>query len=239
VAHAALAGASVSIIASTPPEETAFAFSITAALLVELLYRRLGVEREVISMCTFSFSSAIAMIAVYMAPSVTLTSETASLILWGSVLAVTPAKIVLLVFLVVSLAVYVLSFKLEIDSLLFDVKLAEAEGVNVTLHATILILLTAMAISIILKLTGGFLVFSLLFNPVVAVERLSYRRQPLLGALVGGLSGLLGVVVSYFFDTPVGATISMMASIMLILGVTSSSLLEYHRTRRMKTYVST
>ncbi|MEX2703555.1 MAG: metal ABC transporter permease, partial [Candidatus Baldrarchaeota archaeon] len=155
VAHAALAGASFSILFSTPPELTAFSFSVVAAFVVEFLYYRVGIEREVISMCTFSLSSALAMIAIYMSPSVTLTSETASLILWGSILAVTPAKIMLLTFLSISLIVYILSFKLEIDALLFDIKLAEAEGVNIQFHSTILLLLTALAISIILKLTGG------------------------------------------------------------------------------------
>jgi len=234
VAHAALAGAAFSILFSTPPELTAFSFSVVAAFVVEFLYYKVGIEREVISMCTFSLSSALAMIAIYMSPSVTLTSETASLILWGSILAVTPAKIMLLTFLSISLIVYILSFKLEIDALLFDIKLAEAEGVNIQFHSTILLLLTALAISIILKLTGGFLVFALLFNPIAAVERLSYKRQPLLGGIVGGISGLIGVVISYIFDTPIGATIAITASFTLIIGVSISSILEYFRRKKLK-----
>ncbi|MGQ4834460.1 MAG: metal ABC transporter permease [Candidatus Asgardarchaeia archaeon] len=234
VAHAALAGAAFSILFSTPPELTAFIFSITAAFIVEVLYYKINIDREIISMCTFSLSSALAMFAVYMSPSVTLTSETTSLILWGSILAATPAKIMLLTFLVISLILYIFSFKLEIDALLFDTKLAEAEGVNVQFHSTVLLLLTAIAISMILKLTGGFLVFALLFNPTAAVERLSYKRQPLLGGIVGGLSGFLGVIVSYIFDSPIGATIAVMASVMLIIGISISSILEHFRKATLK-----
>ncbi|MEQ9714030.1 MAG: metal ABC transporter permease [Candidatus Asgardarchaeia archaeon] len=235
VAHAALAGAAFSILFSTPPELTAFSFSVIAAFIVEILYYKVGIEREIISMCTFSLSSALAMFAIYMVPSVTLTSETASLILWGSILAATPAKIILLTFLSISLIIYILSFKLEIDTLLFDIKLAEAEGVNIQFHSTVLLVLTAIAISIILKLTGGFLVFALLFNPIAAVERLSYKRQPLLGGIVGGISGIIGVVISYVFDTPIGATIAVTASLMLITGVSVSSILEYLRKKNLKT----
>ncbi|MCD6515512.1 MAG: metal ABC transporter permease [Candidatus Odinarchaeota archaeon] len=235
VAHAALAGAAFSILFSTSPELTAFSFSVIAAFIVEILYYKVGIEREIISMCTFSLSSALAMFAIYMTPSVTLTSETASLILWGSILAATPAKIILLTFLSISLIIYILSFKLEIDTLLFDIKLAEAEGVNIQFHSTVLLVLTAIAISIILKLTGGFLVFALLFNPIAAVERLSYKRQPLLGGIVGGISGIIGVVISYVFDTPIGATIAVTASLMLITGVSISSILEYLRKKNLKT----
>lgn len=234
VAHAALAGAAFSILFSTPPELTAFSFSIVAAFIVEFLYYKVGIEREIVSMCTFSLASALAMFAIYMAPSTTLTSETASLILWGSILAVTPAKIILLTLLAISLIVYILSFKLEIDALLFDIKLAEAEGINIQFHSTILLILTAIAISIILKLTGGFLVFALLFNPIAAVERLSYRRQPLLGGIVGGFAGIIGVIISYVFDTPIGATIAIAASFMLIMGVSISGIVEHFRKKKLK-----
>ncbi|MCD6483868.1 MAG: metal ABC transporter permease [Candidatus Odinarchaeota archaeon] len=233
IAHAALAGVSFSILFSTPPELTAFLFSVSATFLVEFLYHRIGLEREIISMCTFSLASALAMIAIYMAPSTTLTSETASLILWGSILAVTPAKIVILSILMVTLIVYIFSFKLELDSILFDMKLAEAEGVNTQFHSMILLLLAAVAISATLKLTGGFLVFSLLFNPVAAVERLTYRRQQFLAGVVGGGAGIIGVVVSYVFDTPIGATIAIAASILLIIGVSASSIIEYIRQKNI------
>ncbi len=234
VAHAALAGASLSVLLSTPPELTAFTLSVAAALIVELLYQRVGIERETISMCTFSLSSAIAMVAIYMSPSITLTAETASLVLWGSVLAATPGKIVLLSLLLAALALCILSFKLEIDALLFDSKLAEAEGVNVQLYSALFLLLAALAISVALKLTGGFLVFALLYNPTAAVEKATYRRQPLLAGVVGGSSGLIGVIASYILDTPVGATIAIAASIALIAGVGVASMLEHLRRRRIR-----
>jgi len=222
IAHAALAGAAISIIFKVNPELTAFFASITAASLLEIAHSKLNISRELISMAIFSFSSAIAMLAIYLTPSVTLTSEVASLVLWGSVLATSLGKILLLVFLLLSLIIYVSAFRIEINTILFDKKLAEAEGVNVNLHATILIILTASSISVILKLTGAFLVFALLFNPSMSSIKLTYRRQPLIGALLGALAGGIGVFLSFYFDTPIGATISISSSVILFASILAS-----------------
>jgi len=233
VAHAALAGAALSILLKTDPEATAFIFGIFIAAMVEISHNKLGIDRELISMGFFSFSSAIAMFAIYLTPSVTLTSEVASLVLWGSVLAATVRKIILLIFLIIALLIYVLAFKIEINTILFDKKLAEAEGVNVTLHATILIIITALTISLILKLTGAFLVFSLLFNPSMSAIKLTYKRQPLLGAIIGGTSGAVGVLLSFALDTPIGATISIVSSVLLMLSVSIAVVMELYAKRKI------
>jgi len=233
VAHAALAGAALSILLKTDPEVTAFIFGIFIAAMVEISHNKLGIDRELISMGFFSFSSAIAMFAIYLTPSVTLTSEVASLVLWGSVLAATVRKIILLVFLIIALLIYVFAFKIEINTILFDKKLAEAEGVNVTLHATILIIITALSISLILKLTGAFLVFSLLFNPSMSAIKLTYKKQPLLGAIIGGTSGAVGVLLSFALDTPIGATISIVSSVLLMLSVSIAVVMELHAKRKI------
>jgi len=49
-----------------------------------------------------------------------------------------------------------------------------------------------------------------------------------------GISGLVGVVISYIFDTPIGATIEITASFALIIGVSISSILEYFRRKKLK-----
>jgi len=232
-AHAALAGAALSLIIGTNPELTAFIFSLLVALLVEALYEKIGINREMISMALFSFSSALSMFAIFMTPTVTLTSEVASLVLWGSVLAVTPAKILLMLLVFIGFILYISAFKFEIDSILFDYKLAEAEGVNVSMHAIILILVTSISISLILKLTGAFLTFSLLFNPSMSAIKLSHKRQAFIGGVLGGISGSLGVVLSFILDSPIGATIALTSSIILLFATVSAEIYEYHVRKRI------
>ena len=226
VLHAVLAGAAISIMLSIPPEPLAFTLGVLLAMMIEYLHEYMGVDRDAASMALFTLASSLAMMAIFMTPSKTLTSESASLILWGSILAINPGKLVLLVCILASVIVYVLAFKLEIHSILFDSELAEAEGVNVKLHALILIILIAVTITASLKLIGGFMLFSLLYNPIIVAERMRVTRQALASGFIGAASGFLGVILSYILNTPTGATVALTASMILIVGLSIITLRE-------------
>ncbi len=236
VLHAALAGAALSILLSLPPEPMALACSIIAALIVEQLHERFGVDRDAVSMGLFSLASSLAMLAIFLTPSKTLTSESANLILWGSILAMTPGKLVVLLSILLSTILYSTAFRMEISSLLFDPELAAAEGVNTRMHATILVVLIAMTITASLKLIGGFMVFALLYNPITVVERMRVARQALASGILGASAGMVGIILSYVLDTPSGATVALTASLILIVGLVIAGVSEK---RMLKTIAET
>ncbi len=236
VLHAALAGAALSILFSLPPEPLALACSIIAALMVEQLHERFGVDRDAVSMGLFSLASSLAMLAIFLTPSKTLTSESANLILWGSILAMTPSKLVVMLSILLSTILYSTAFRMEISSLLFDPELAAAEGVNTRMHATILVVLIAMTITSSLKLIGGFMVFALLYNPITVVERMRIARQALASGILGASSGMVGIILSYALNTPSGATVALTASLILIAGLVMAGVSEK---RMLKTIADT
>ncbi len=226
VAHGAIAGASIAFMMGYPVEMPAFLFGVLAATLIEVLHRRFGVERDVASMYVFSFSSALAVIAIYSTPTILLTSDIASMILWGSILTMTLDKILILCMLLLLLLAYTRAFRLELDSILFDQKLAESEGVRVGLHVTVFILISSASVAILLRFVGGLLLFSLIFSPAIAATSISYRRQGGVGAAIGSAAGIIGVVLSFALDLPIGSTIAIssgmlsiaLASIFMLLG---------------------
>ena len=224
VLHGVLAGAAISLMLSIPPEPLAFMLGVLLAVAIEYLHEYMGIDRDAASMALFSFASALAMMAVFMTPSKTLTSESASLILWGSILAINSGKLVLLTCILVSVIIYVLAFKLEIKAILFDPELAEAEGINVKLHALILIILIAITITASLKLIGGFMLFALLYNPIILAERIRTTQQALVSGIIGAVAGSMGVIISYLLDTPTGATVALTASTILIIGLTVTTI---------------
>ncbi len=233
VLHGVLAGAALSLMLSIPPEPLAFTLGVLLAVAIEYLHEYLGVDRDAASMALFSLASALAMMAVFMTPSKTLTSESASLILWGSILAINPGKLVLLICILVSVIIYVLAFKLEIKAILFDPELAEAEGINVKLHALILIILIAITITASLKLIGGFMLFALLYNPIIVAERMRTVKQALVSGTIGATAGFMGVIISYLLDTPTGATVALTASLILIICLTITMMEEKIMERRI------
>lgn len=228
VAHTALAGASIGLVIGFDPIYGAFSFSLVSSILLGMLFSRSSYERELLSMALFSASSSIALLSIYLSNiRVLATSEVAS-VLWGSLLAASPEKVIGMSLLLLILSSYASLFKLELSSIMFDRRLAEAEGVRVVLHTTVMLTLCSVAIALALKVTGGFLVFSLLYNPVATSMSLlrSSRYQPMASAMIGVISSLLGLWVSYTLDLPVGASISLLSVVLLVISKSISEIKE-------------
>jgi len=220
VAHAALAGASLALIIKSDVTYSALVFAILFALGMGIISTRISPhERELISMGFFSLFNAIAIFMVYMSTSYVLSTVSISVVLWGSILAITKSKLILLAGIIAIFMLYLLVFKPQIDSILFDRKLAEAEGIDVDLHTIALLLFIGVAIAFTLRLTGGFLVFTLLYNPVASAMQLIRRAQwqQILAPTIGMLTALLGLIFSYILDWPVGATIAIVSSTILMI----------------------
>ncbi len=219
VAHAALAGAAVGLILGLDPIYSAMGVAVISALILGFLLTRVKYGGELLSMTVFSVCSAIALFAIYLSNTQVLATSSISVILWGSLLAVTLQKLTILLLVTFTFILYLLAYRVHIDSILYDKKLAEAEGLNIYNHTLAILFFAGMAIASTLKLTGGFLVFTLLYNPVAASFQLTNKAylQLLYSSLLGSFSASSGLVASYFLDWPVGATIAILSSIILLL----------------------
>jgi manganese/iron transport system permease protein len=71
---------------------------------------------------------------------------------------------------------------------------------------------------------GGLLIFNLILNPAAAAFQLTYslRRMFLLSAAFGVLSTWLGLLGSYLFHFPSGATIVLVSTSIFIAAAASS-----------------
>jgi zinc/manganese transport system permease protein len=75
----------------------------------------------------------------------------------------------------------------------------------------------AIAVTVSVQVVGIYLVFASLIIPALATHRLSGRRRLLAAYAIGGLSYLLGIVLSSVIDLPTGAVIVWtMAAVALV-----------------------
>lgn len=106
-------------------------------------------------------------------------------------------------------------------------ELAQVEGLAVgRLHA-LLVLMVALLIAVSMKIIGVLLITSLLIIPPAAARRLAQTpEQMAIGAsLVGCLSVVGGLVMSYYMDTPAGPSIVASACIFFALSYLAPTLL--------------
>lgn len=92
-------------------------------------------------------------------------------------------------------------------------ELAQAEGVNTERLSLIYMLLIALVIAIAMRVVGIFLLTSLLIIPAATARRLARtpEQMVIMAVLVGLVALVLGLASSWWWDTPTGPSIVVVA----------------------------
>ncbi|TXG80860.1 MAG: metal ABC transporter permease [Thermomicrobiales bacterium] len=102
----------------------------------------------------------------------------------------------------------------ELTSIAFDPVFSQADGINVRLYEQLFFIMLSLAIVISLQTVGNILVLALLVTPAATARLLTDRLVTMIGlsALLGSLSGLLGLTFSYHFSVASGASVVLVAT---------------------------
>ncbi|MEJ2740223.1 MAG: metal ABC transporter permease [Dehalococcoidia bacterium] len=218
MAHAAFAGALLGIWLGFNPLIGAFLFSLVAAAIIGPLADRGDLNPETSVGVIFSLMLGLAFLFLGLMPG---TKSGALELLWGSILTNTRSDIILLGIVAAVIVGLVAFFFKEIQATIFNRNMALAVGIPATLFFYGILFLTGATITVSLRSIGGLLIFSLILNPAAAAYQLTYslKRMLILSAVFGVLSGWIGLLFSYLFHIPSGATIVVTSSI--IFGVSA------------------
>lgn len=101
-------------------------------------------------------------------------------------------------------------------------ELAIVEGINVSLISAIYTLLIAILVAIAMKIIGALLITALLIIPAAAARQFSKSPEQMafLAVIVGSASVIIGLLVSYTWDTPSGPSIVVSATSLFIFSQT-------------------
>lgn len=104
-------------------------------------------------------------------------------------------------------------------SLTVHEELARVEGVNVPLVSAIYTLLIAVLVAIAMKIIGALLITSLLIIPAATARQFSRspEQMALFSVILGMVAVVIGLGLSYLWDTPAGPSIVISASGLFLL----------------------
>jgi len=216
MSHAAFAGALLGLWLGFDPLIGAFTLCLVAAAIIGPLADRGELSPETSLGVVFSLMLGVAFLFMGLMPG---TKSGALELLWGSILTNTRSDIILLAIVAVVVVGLVTIFFKEIQATVFHSDIALSVGLPATLVLYGVLFLTGATVTTSLRSIGGLLIFSLILNPAAAAYQLTYsmKRMFILSAGFGVLSGWIGLLFSYLFNIPSGATIVITSSVIFMI----------------------
>ena len=129
--------------------------------------------------------------------------------MFGSILAMTKEDVVLsAVLCIIVLGLFVLCYN-QVFAVTFDENFAKATGVNVSAYNMLISVLTAVTIVLGMRMMGAMLISSLVIFPCLTSMRVfkSFTSVVISSGILSLICFLLGMMASYQFSTPAGASV--------------------------------
>jgi zinc transport system permease protein len=204
--HSALLGISIGLLLGLNPSVVLLPFAVFFALGVTYLLERTQLWTDALLNIIYSSSLAIAIIALSF---VGRYKGGINNLLFGDILAVQTLDLVFSGALLIICTLFI-GLTLRTQMLLtLNEPLAIARGVSVSLHRTTFIVLLSLVVGVSIKAIGVLLVSAFVVIPACAARLLSrnFSSYVVISSGLGGLSAVLGMVLSASLNLPSGPSI--------------------------------
>ncbi|SDT56796.1 zinc transport system permease protein [Paenibacillaceae bacterium GAS479] len=230
LSHVSLAGVAAGALLGLSPTVSGFLTAIIGAVAVEYVRRfyKTYSEMSIAIIMVGGLSTAVVLMSLNKETSKSFTSY-----LFGSVVAVDKAQLVLMLCVTVVAALFFFFLRRPLYQMTFDEETAKVSGLPTGLISMLFSVVTGMIVAAAMPIVGVLLVSSLIILPAALAIRLTSRfSAALLLAVVIGLTGVFsGLTASYELSTPPGGTIALVLLFLLAVGVVLQKLLRFIRAK--------
>lgn len=218
LSHIALAGVAIGLLTNTQPLYATLIVTIIAALLIEKIRTSTNISGEAVLAMFLPGGLALSIVLVSLA-----NGFNANLFsfLFGSITTVTEKEVVFIAVLGVLTVLLVAFFYKKFLYTSFDEESAKVSGIPVKLISNVLIILTAVTISLSMRVVGILLIGALMVVPVVTAMQIakSFLASMLLSLGFAIAEVLAGLILAYYLNLPAGGAIVLLS--LAIFGVVS------------------
>lgn len=148
--------------------------------------------------------------------------------LFGSILAMSDADVILSVILSAVVLVLFVLFYNKLFAVTFDESFAKATGTRAEVYNMLIALLTALTIVVGMRVMGAMLISSLVIFPALTAMRVcrSFKAVVITAAAVSVICLVAGLTASFSFDTPAGASVVLANLAVFIIFALAGKLLK-------------
>lgn len=139
--------------------------------------------------------------------------------MFGSILAMNKGDVALSIALASVILTLFILFYNKIFAVTFDESFAQATGTNTGVYNMMIAFLTAITIVLGMRMMGALLISSLIIFPALTSMRTckTFKSVTVCSAIVSVVCFFIGVVISYIYATPTGASVVIVNIIAFLL----------------------
>lgn len=232
--HIALTGVALGFLLQTNPVATAVIVASIGAIVVELI-RAYGKTSADVALAVL-FYGGIAGGVLLIGLSSKKSNVNLLSYLFGSLTTVSRFDIGLIVALALAIFVATMILKKALFALCHDSEFAQVSGIPVKLLSMLLAVMTAVTVTIAMRVVGLLLVSALMIIPVATAQQISksFSGTRILSAAIGAFGAVSGVIASFYLDLAPGALIVVLVISLFIFSIGFSS---YTRRRSLRLQV--
>ena len=230
LSHVAFGACAIAVCLNWAPLAFSIPIVMVASFLILKLSERSKVQGDSLIALLATSSLAIGYIVIHTA-GVNIDIEN---YLYGSIYGISNTELVLSIcLLVVVLGAFIIFYN-RIFSVTFDEEFSKSTGIKTELYNIIVSFLCSLTIVLGMKVMGTLLVSSLIVFPVLSSRQIfkSYKSVVISSGIIAVVCFIVGIVLNYNVDLPVGATIVVVNLAVFIIMLIIGKIMNRNRGRR-------
>lgn len=231
ITHASFGGIGLGLFAGISPLLSAAVFSVLSAFGVEWLSKRKDMREDSAIAVFWTLGMALGIMFSFLSPGF---APDLSAYLFGNILTITEVDLWLLGLLSVLLTGFFTLYIRPIIYIAFDREFARSQKIPVAFFEYTLMMFIALTIVACLRMVGIVLAISLLTLPQMTANLFTHNFKKIIGlsVVIGFLSCLGGLFISYHWKVPSGASIIFFSILIYAVSKTGKSLSVYRKRKR-------
>lgn len=216
IGHGAFTGVAIgALLGGIQPIWGAIIFSVIFALIITIIKNRSSASTDTVIGVFSSTAVAIGLVILSFGGSFNKYSS----YLVGDILSIAPFEIMLLfIAFILVIILWLLIFN-KVLLISINKSFAASRGTNTLLVEVLFTVTIAIVVTITIQWVGLLIINSLIVLPAAAARNVTHnmRQYHAVSVAVSVISGLAGLIASYYFNTATGATIVLAAAFMFFV----------------------
>ena len=218
LAHSALVGVAVGLVAGFNPLWMAVLVAIISAWLIEYLRSEFSLYSDAVLAILLSGSLAVAVIIVSLGGAF---NNSLFSYLFGSILSVSSEDVYTISIFGTIALISLFLFSKELYFIAYDEEVAKVSGIKVKLLNFLLVSVVAIIIALSIRVVGSLLIGALMVIPTISALqfKVGFLKTIIISLVIALISVGSGMTLSFYFSLPSGATIVLCVLAIFIISL--------------------